>query len=53
MASKKQNYKEVIISMIDEYMEKAFNADDKESQEKYRTAIHQMEKLLLTITELE
>lgn len=50
---KKQAFKEVLIAKIDEYMDQAFATTDTEARQKYREAIRQMEKLLITVSELE
>lgn len=51
--TKKSTFKETLIVQIDEYMDKAFATDDADMRQKYRDAIHQMEKLLMTVTEIE
>lgn len=50
---KKLTFKEALITKIDEYMDKAFETKDEEMRQKYRNAIRQMEKLLITVSELE
>ena len=51
--SKKPTFKETLIIKIDEYMDRAFATLDPEEREKYRTAIRQMEQLLVAISETE
>lgn len=48
----KVSFREVLVEEIEEYMGKAFDADNPTLREKYREVIREMEQLLLAITEL-
>lgn len=52
-SAKKPAFKEFLITKIDEYMDLAFATTETEVRQKYREAIRQMEKLLITISEIE
>ena len=51
--TKKVSFKETLILKIDEYMDAAFATNDPDTRQKYGEAIRQIEKLLITITEIE
>ena len=51
--AKNNNFKEVLVAKIDDYMDEAFATDDPGKKQKYREVIREMEQLLLMVCELE
>lgn len=49
----KASFREMLVEKIEEYMDKAFDTTDPELREKYRDVIHEMEQLLLMVSDLE
>lgn len=53
MANKKADFKETLLSKIDDYMDRAFNTEDLAKRQQYREAIQAMQRLLVMVSELE
>ena len=50
---KKNTFKEVLVNKVDEYIDRAFATENADERQKYREVIRQMEKLIITVSDIE
>ncbi len=51
--TKNMDFKEILMAKTNDYMDQAFATDDPGKRQKLREAIHEMQKLLLIVSELK